>query len=78
MKTNGTPHTSADVTVTVILADSALEDISTTAEHEVEQAPEAAKHELPYRSGEPRFAPRAYYYAASRSGVVPSGITSAH
>jgi hypothetical protein len=28
---------------------------------------------LPRRPGEPKFAPRQYYYSASRSGVVPSG-----
>jgi hypothetical protein len=28
---------------------------------------------LPRRPGEPKFAPRQYYYPASRSGVVPSG-----
>jgi hypothetical protein len=27
---------------------------------------------LPKRNGEPRFAPRQYYYPASKSGVVPS------
>jgi hypothetical protein len=27
---------------------------------------------LPKRAGEPRFAPPQYYYAASKSGVVPS------
>jgi hypothetical protein len=27
---------------------------------------------LPKRAGEPRFAPRQYYYAASKRGVVPS------
>jgi hypothetical protein len=27
---------------------------------------------LPRRSGEPRFAPRQYWYPASKSGVVPS------
>jgi hypothetical protein len=27
---------------------------------------------LPKRAGEPRFAPQQYYYAASKSGVVPS------
>jgi hypothetical protein len=26
---------------------------------------------LPKRAGEPRFAPRQYYYAASKSGLVP-------
>jgi hypothetical protein len=78
MKINDTPHTAEHVTMTPALADRALDDISPTAEHEAEQVPEAAKHELPYRSGEPRFAPRAYYYAASRSGVVPSWVASAH
>jgi hypothetical protein len=28
---------------------------------------------LPRRPGESRFAPRQYYYPASRSGVMPSG-----
>jgi hypothetical protein len=28
---------------------------------------------LPRRPGEPKFAPRQYYYPASRSGVVPNG-----
>jgi hypothetical protein len=32
----------------------------------------ARKTFLPKRAGEPRFAPRQYYYAASKSGVVPS------
>jgi hypothetical protein len=73
MKTNDIPHT-AELT----LADKALGDISTTAEHEAEREPEAAKHELPYRSGAPRLAPRSYYYAASRSGVVPSWVASTH
>lgn len=27
---------------------------------------------LPRRSGEPRFAPRQYFYPASKTGVVPS------
>jgi hypothetical protein len=27
---------------------------------------------LPRRSGESKFAPRQYYYSASRSGVIPS------
>jgi hypothetical protein len=27
---------------------------------------------LPKRNGEPRFAPRQYFYPASKSGVVPS------
>jgi hypothetical protein len=74
MMTNDTPHTAKDVTAT----DRALDEISLTVEPEAEQAPEAAKHELPRGSGEPRYAPRAYYYAASRSGVVPSWIASAH
>ena len=78
MKTNDTLHPGEDITVIGTLADTALENISTLAEHDAEQAPEAAKHELPHRSGEPRFAPRAYYYAASRSGVVPSWVASAH
>jgi hypothetical protein len=78
MKTKDTPHTREDLTVILTVADRALENISTMGEHEAEQAPEAAKHELPHRLGEPRFAPRAYYYAASRSGVVPSWVASAH
>jgi hypothetical protein len=78
MMTNDTPHTAKDVTAMPALADRALDEISFTVEPEAEQAPESAKHELPRGSGEPRFAPRAYYYAASRSGVVPSGIASAH
>jgi hypothetical protein len=32
---------------------------------------------LPGRSNEPRFAPQQYYYAASKSGVVPSRAISA-
>jgi hypothetical protein len=32
---------------------------------------------LPRRPNEPRFAPRQYYYAASKSGVVPSWAISA-
>jgi hypothetical protein len=32
---------------------------------------------LPKRAGEPRFAPRQYYYAASKSGVAPSLPVSA-
>jgi hypothetical protein len=75
---NDTPHAAEDVTVARALAGRALDDIPIAAEHEVEQPPEAMKHELPHRSGEPRFAPRAYYYTASRSGVVPSWIASAH
>jgi hypothetical protein len=78
MMTNDTPHTAKDVTATPALVDRALDEISLTVEPEAGQAPEAAKHELPRGSGEPRYAPRAYYYAASRSGVVPSWIASAH
>lgn len=33
---------------------------------------------LPRRSGEGRLAPRQYYYAASRSGVVPGSSVRAH
>jgi hypothetical protein len=29
---------------------------------------------LPWRPNEPRFAPQQYYYAASKSGVVPSWV----
>jgi hypothetical protein len=76
MMTNDTSHTAKEVTATSALADRALDEISFTLEPEAEQAPE--KHELPRGSGEPRFAPQAYYYAASRSGVVPSWIASAH
>jgi hypothetical protein len=32
---------------------------------------------LPWRTNEPRFVPRQYYYAASKSGVVPSWVISA-
>jgi hypothetical protein len=32
---------------------------------------------LPWRQNEPRFAPQQYYYAASKSGVVPSWVISA-
>ena len=32
---------------------------------------------LPWRPNEPRFAPQQYYYAASKSGVVPSWVMSA-
>ena len=67
MITNDTPHTAKDVSATPALVES-----------EAVQAPETAKHELPRGSGEPRFAPGAYYYAASRSGVVPSWIASTH
>jgi hypothetical protein len=31
----------------------------------------------PWRPNEPRFAPQQYYYAASKSGVVPSWVISA-
>ena len=31
---------------------------------------------LPQRPNEPRFAPQQYYYAASKSGVVPSRVIS--
>ena len=78
MRSNDTPHTAEDVTMARARAHRALDHISTATEHEVEQPAEATKHELPHRSGEPRFAPRAYYYAASRSGVVPSWVASAH
>jgi hypothetical protein len=67
MITNDTPHTAKGVSATPALVES-----------EAVQDPETAKHELPRGSGEPRFAPRAYYYAASRSGVLPSRIASAH
>jgi hypothetical protein len=70
MMTNDTGHTVKDVTATSGFADRAVDP-------EVEQVPETAKHELPRGSGEPRFAPQAYYYAALRSGVVPSWIPSA-
>ncbi len=32
---------------------------------------------LPWRPNEPRFVPQQYYYAASKSGVVPSWVISA-
>jgi hypothetical protein len=32
---------------------------------------------LPWRPNEPRLAPQQYYYAASKSGVVPSWVISA-
>jgi len=32
---------------------------------------------LPWRSNEPRFAPKQYYYGASKSGVMPSRAISA-
>ena len=32
---------------------------------------------LPWRPNEPRFTPQQYYYAASKSGVVPSWVISA-
>jgi hypothetical protein len=76
--TPDTPHTAKDVTAAPAHVDRALDEISFTVEPEAEQAPKAAKHQLPRGSGEPRYAPRAYYYAASRSGVVPSWIASAH
>jgi len=75
---NGTLNTAEDVTMMPALVDRALDDSSTAAKHEAGQAPDATKHELPHRSEEPRFAPRGYYYAASRSGVVPSWVASAH
>lgn len=78
MMTNDAPDTSKDVTATPALVDRALDEISFTVEPKAGQAPETAIHELPRGSGEPRYAPRAYYYAASRSGVVPSWIASAH
>jgi hypothetical protein len=31
---------------------------------------------LPWRPNEPRFVPQQYYYAASKSGVVPSWVIS--
>jgi hypothetical protein len=35
------------------------------------------RQELPRRAGESRFAPRPYFYGASRTGVVPSIATGA-
>ena len=78
MKSNDTSYAVEDVAMARVLAGRGLDDISTPAEHEVEQLPGATKHELPHRPGEPRFAPRAYYYAASRSGVVTSWVAWAH
>jgi hypothetical protein len=78
MTSNDTPHTVQDVTMTRALTDRTVKDISNAAELEAEEARDNTKHELPQRSGEPRFGPRAYYYAASRSGVVPSWVASAH
>jgi hypothetical protein len=50
------------------------QDIATMEEHEAAKVSDVGKRELPHRPGEPRFAPHAYYYAASRSGVVPSWV----
>jgi hypothetical protein len=35
------------------------------------------KISLPWRPNEPRFAPQQYYYAASKSGVVPGWVIAA-
>jgi hypothetical protein len=35
----------------------------------------AQKIMLPRRLGEPRFGPQPYYYEASRTGVVPAGMS---
>jgi hypothetical protein len=37
---------------------------------------ESQKIFLPWRPNEPRYAPQQYYYAASKSGVVPSWVIS--
>jgi hypothetical protein len=78
MNTNDNPRRAKDVTNAPAIVHRALDDISMKMEHEAERVPERAKHQLPRRSGEPRLAPPAYYYAASRSGVVPSWDGSAH
>jgi len=49
-------------------------DMATMEEPEAAKVSDVGKHELPHRPGEPRFAPQAYYYAASRSGVIPSWV----
>jgi hypothetical protein len=56
------------------LADSeiAIADLLPRTEESVGQ-----KIFLPWRSNEPRFAPQQYYYAASKSGVMPSWAISA-
>jgi hypothetical protein len=56
------------------LADSerAIADLMPRTEESVGQ-----KIFLPWRSNEPRFAPQQYYYAASKSGVMPSWAISA-
>jgi hypothetical protein len=78
MMSNDTPHTAKDIIARPTLVGRALDEIPFAVEPKAEPAPETAKHELPRGSGEPRHAPRAYYYAASRTGVVPSWIGSAH
>jgi hypothetical protein len=72
-----TTDTAQDITTRPALA-RISHDIATMEEHEAKQVPDAVKHELPHRSGERRFAPHSYYYAASRSGVVPSWVASTH
>ncbi len=39
---------------------------------DIADAMRAPRTFLPRQSGEPRFAPRQYFYPASKSGVVPS------
>jgi hypothetical protein len=58
--------------VCVADSDRAIVDLMPRAEESVGQ-----KIFLPWRSNEPRFAPRQYYYAASKSGVMPSWAISA-
>ena len=50
----------------------AIADLMPRTEESVDQ-----KIFLPWRSNEPRFAPQQYYYAASKSGVMPSWAISA-
>jgi hypothetical protein len=58
--------------VGVAVSDRAIVDLMPRAEESVGQ-----KIFLPWRSNKPRFAPRQYYYAASKSGVMPSWAISA-
>jgi hypothetical protein len=58
--------------VSVADSDRAIIDLMPRAEENVGQ-----KIFLPWRLHEPRFAPRQYYYAASKSGVMPSWTISA-
>ncbi len=46
------------------------------ASHATVAKPTGQKIFLPWRPNESRFAPQQYYYAASKSGVVPSRVIS--